>query len=98
MPKSSARSIIGTAMSKLFGFSSAAWPPKLKMPTLYPVLPRLRVGIADSVLGFQGRGENDKGVCCFAANAAPLASNPAATALDVLRKLRRSEGGRGRFI
>src|SRR5579871_4821021 len=37
--------MIGTATSSLCGFSSEAWPPRLKMPTLYPVLPRLRVGI-----------------------------------------------------
>ena len=37
--------MIGTAMSSLCARSSDACPPRLKMPTLYPVLPRLRVGI-----------------------------------------------------
>ena len=46
--------MIGTATSKLFGFSSAAWPPRLKMPTLYPVFPKLRVGIAVNVRGLSG--------------------------------------------
>jgi len=54
-PRSSARSMMGTAASKLFACSSAAWPPSEKIPTLYPVLPRLRVGIAVGVTGFEGR-------------------------------------------
>src|SRR5579872_3689685 len=38
--------MMGTAMSSLWARSSEACPPRLKMPTLYPVLPRLRVGMA----------------------------------------------------
>ena len=33
-PRSSARSMRGTAMSKLLGSSMALWPPREKMPTL----------------------------------------------------------------
>ena len=33
-PLASARSMMGTATSKLFGFSRLAWPPSEKMPTL----------------------------------------------------------------
>src|SRR5271165_6425056 len=38
--------MMGTAASSLCGRSREACPPRLKMPTLYPVLPRLRVGMA----------------------------------------------------
>src|SRR5277367_2147448 len=48
--------MMGTAFVSLLGFSSAAWPPRLKIPTLYPVLPRLRVGMASEVAEFEGRG------------------------------------------
>jgi hypothetical protein len=31
--------------------ASAAWPPRLKIPTRCPVLPKLRVGMASAVFG-----------------------------------------------
>src|ERR1700733_8047461 len=48
--------MMGTAMASLLGLSREAWPPRLKMPTLYPVLPRLRVGIAFEVAELEGKG------------------------------------------
>src|ERR1700682_5860431 len=80
--------MIGTATSKLFPRSSAACPPRLKIPTLYPVLPRLRVGIAACVLEFTGSA----GIVAAATGAAMAlcVSKPAATAPPVFRKLRRS--------
>src|SRR5271156_2868633 len=45
---------MGTATASLLAFSSAAWPPRLKMPTLYPVFPRFRVGMASDVAAFAG--------------------------------------------
>src|SRR5579864_9384927 len=47
--------MMGTAIASLCGFSSDAWPPKLKMPTLYPVFPRFRVGMALVVAELEGR-------------------------------------------
>src|SRR5580698_9435268 len=46
--------MIGTATAALSGFSRAAWPPNEKIPTLYPVFPRFRVGIASCVRGLLG--------------------------------------------
>src|SRR5271165_3352979 len=84
--------MMGTAASSLCAFSSAACPPRLKMPTLYPVLPRLRVGMAACVLGFAGRGGN--AAMDGDASAAPLlVKRAAATAPVALRKLRRPEVG-----
>src|ERR1700691_5682954 len=45
----------GIALASLLAFSSAAWPPRLKMPTLYPVLPRFRVGMESEVAALEGR-------------------------------------------
>src|SRR5580704_10508542 len=53
---SSALSMIGTAMASLLTFSSAAWPPRLKMPTLYPVFPRFRVGMEFAAAEFGDEG------------------------------------------
>src|ERR1700760_2559866 len=88
--------MIGTATSKLSGFSSAACPPRLKIPTLYPVLPRLRVGIAAIVRGFAGIGPSV--VVAPRAGTTPWESNPAATAPPVFRKVRRSAERRGGFM
>jgi hypothetical protein len=51
--------MIGTAIASLLALSSEAWPPRLKMPTLYPVFPRLRVGMAFVVAEFKGRGRDE---------------------------------------
>src|ERR1035441_7846888 len=48
--------MIGTATASLLGFSREACPPRLKMPTLNPVLPRFRVGIALVVAELLGSG------------------------------------------
>src|ERR1700761_411924 len=88
--------MIGTATSKLSGFSSAACPPRLKIPTLYPVFPRLRVGIAAIVRGFAGIGPSV--VVAPRAGTTPWESNPAATAPPVFRKVRRSAERRGGFM
>src|SRR5580704_13095017 len=87
---------MGTATSKLSAFSSAAWPPRLKMATLYPVLPRLRVGMAASVLAFEGSGANE--APAGFASAELLDKRPAATAPPALRKSRRPEEVIGGFI
>src|SRR5271167_217807 len=47
--------MMGTAIASLLGFSREAWPPRLKMPTLYPVFPRFRVGIASVVAELKGK-------------------------------------------
>src|ERR1019366_4779337 len=79
--------MMGTAASKLFGLSMAACPPRLKMPTLYPVFPRLRVGMDASVLEFAGRAGS---VAAARAGIVTWVRRPAAMAPLVLRKFRRS--------
>src|SRR5665647_3185771 len=44
----------GMAASSWWARSMMDCPPRLKMPTLTPVLPRLRVGMAWAVAGFTG--------------------------------------------
>src|SRR5580698_10176369 len=46
----------GMATASLLAFSSAACPPRLKMPTLYPVFPRFRVGMEPKIAGFERAG------------------------------------------
>src|SRR5271163_1329360 len=62
---SSALSMMGTAIASLLAFSSAAWPPRLKMPTLYPVFPRLRVGIEFEAAEFGDGGLEGRGLEAF---------------------------------
>src|SRR3954447_19073754 len=78
--------MMGTALSKLFGFSSAAWPPSEKTPTLYPVRPRLRVGMAFMVTGLEGSAGSD--LLEVTANAVGV-SSAAVAAPPTFRKLRR---------
>src|SRR5271157_448294 len=78
-------SMMGTATASLSARSSAAWPPRLKIPTRYPVLPRLRVGMAFGVAGFEG----SDGSVVAEAGMADCAMRPAVTAVPVLRKSRR---------
>src|SRR5665213_2650737 len=75
--------MIGTATSKLFAFSRAACPPRLNRPTLYPVLPRFRVGIADCVFGLTGTSDIAWPTDARAGIAACV-SRPAATAPPLL--------------
>src|SRR5208282_1152925 len=62
---SSALSMIGTAESSLCAFSSAACPPRLKMPTLYPVFPRFRVGMEFEDAEFEADGLDGRGSEAF---------------------------------
>src|ERR1700727_2438752 len=78
----------GTATSKLLAFSSAAWPPSAKTPTLWPVLPRLRVGIASWVRGLLGIGQDL--VSAEAVWGSAPARAAAAATVPPLRKARRS--------
>src|SRR5579872_2697588 len=79
--------MMGTATAALFGFSSAPCPPTLKMPTLYPVRPRLRVGMASCDRGLLGMGQ----VFVSARPcAAPVSTAAAAAAVLPLRNARRS--------
>src|SRR5271165_1881388 len=80
--------MMGTAAASLSGRSSAAWPPRLKIPTRYPVLPRLRVGMAFGVAGFEG----SVGSVAAAAGRAACATRPAVIAPLVFRKSRRLVG------
>src|SRR5665213_2933697 len=89
--------MIGTATSKLFAFSRAACPPRLNRPTLYPVLPRFRVGIADCVFGLTGTSDIAWPTDARAGIAACV-SRPAATAPPVFKKLRRFAELGGLFI
>src|ERR1017187_8761132 len=43
----------GTATASLWARSSADWPPRLKRPIRWPVLPRFLVGMALVVAGFE---------------------------------------------
>src|SRR5580700_287428 len=82
--------MIGTALASLFGFSTAAWPPRLKMPTLYPVFPRLRVGMESEVAEFEGRGR--EGWADWPCTTSGRAADPIAAAVMIppaLRKARR---------
>src|SRR4051794_41779366 len=78
--------MMGTAVSKLLAFSRAAWPPSEKMPTLYPVRPRLRVGMAFMVTGLEGSAGSD--LLGVTANAVGV-SSAAVAAPPTFRKLRR---------
>src|SRR5664279_1283698 len=76
---------MGTATAWLLGRSRAPWPPRLNMPTLYPVSPRLRVGRA----GVDGEFCACAGTAlvCWALAACP--NSPTAAALPTFRKARR---------
>src|ERR1700722_576357 len=80
------------AAASLFAFSSAACPPRLNIPTLYPVLPRFRVGIASKVAGLYGR-LLDCGFameCALATSGRAADPRTAAVAMPpVFRKVRR---------
>src|SRR5580698_5022705 len=80
--------MMGTATASLLALSSAAWPPRLKIPTLYPVLPRFRVGIAVVVAGLEG-------CAAWARATSGSAAEPSAAAVmrpPALRKVRRLLG------
>ena len=90
--------MMGTAVSSLCPRSSAACPPRLKMPTLYP-------GLAQVARGHQaGRGTRGAVACCVAAETpcattAGIATLPSTAAPLTWRKVRRllevdSEDGR----
>src|SRR5215831_2771415 len=83
--------MIGTATSSLCAFSTAACPPRLKMPTLYPVLPRLRVGMEGDVLGFDGSLLSERAI----SGRADAPSTAAVIAPLALRNARRLRLGRG---
>src|SRR5580658_6615437 len=87
---SRARSMMGTALASLLAFSKAAWPPRLKMPTLYPVFPRFRVGMESEVEALEGRGLGTRAGCAPAISG--RAAEPSAAAVMIppaLRKARR---------
>src|SRR5215467_7339915 len=79
--------MIGTALASLFGLSSAACPPKLKMLTLYPVFPRLRVGIRLAVR-FELSASDGELDCALVIPA--TATEPSTAAPLLFRKRRRS--------
>src|SRR5215467_15143137 len=79
--------MIGTALASLFGFSRAACPPKLKRPTLYPVFPRLRVGIR---WGVRLELSASAGAADCALLSRGIATEPKSAAPLIFRKLRRS--------
>src|SRR5579864_2604679 len=79
--------MIGTAIGSLCGFSSDAWPPKLKMPTLYPVFPRFRVGMAFVVAELEAR---ELAACPRATSGSAAEPSAAAvTSPPALRNVRR---------
>src|ERR1700733_1429500 len=79
-----------TAAASLLAFSRAAWPPRLNMPTLYPVFPRLRVGMERVLAEFDGRGCDDCSDWPRARSGRAAEPKTAAvTRPPVLRKLRR---------
>src|SRR5579864_1754146 len=87
---SRAFSMIGTATASLCGFSRAACPPKLKMPTLYPVFPRFRVGMEFVVAELNGRDPAAATACPRATSG--IAADPSAAAVTsppALRNVRR---------
>src|SRR5579864_3057311 len=82
--------MIGTATASLCGFSSAAWPPKLKIPTLYPVFPRFRVGMEFVVAELNGREPAAVAACPRATSGSAAEPSAAAvTSPPVLRNVRR---------
>ena len=80
---------MATAAASLSGCSMAAWPPRLKRPARYPVRPRLRVGMASGVAGFEGSGGSADAVRL----SRPPATSPAVATPVCFRKLRREEAG-----
>src|SRR6266567_4241250 len=82
--------MMGTATSSLCPRSSVACPPRLKMPTLYPVLPRLRVGIPPTAGASFASAELAPVAPCARTNVGMVAA-PSTAAPPTFRKLRRSE-------
>src|ERR1019366_6535048 len=81
--------MMGTATASLLGFSMAACPPRLKMPTRGPGRPRLRVGIALAVAELNGGSIGPAGDAAAVSGIRLPARAPAVRAPVVLRKLRR---------
>src|SRR5271169_5608325 len=82
--------MMATAWASLLDLSIAAWPPRLKMPTLYPVFPRFRVGMESEVAEFEGRAR--EGWADWPRTTSGRAADPSAAAVMIppaLRKVRR---------
>src|SRR5271163_5365703 len=82
--------MMGTALASLLAFSIADWPPRLKIPTLYPVFPRFRVGMESEVAALAGRG--CEGCAGWPLTTSGRAAEPSAAAVMIppaFRKVRR---------